>query len=174
MFRLKKSSKRGFTLLETMLSVAILLIVTLIAYEGFMSTLNYAGDTALAERVSNENAGSAYQKVADRTQAASKTAGTTTLGIQISGTDIEANLQVTVFTETAGLSHFSPTSLMSDANFCKTANRHGFAYLARECPTHHCELQYFKGTVDGNTVVIAKCKHKDADGHYDCDYQQVV
>ena len=57
MFHVKMASKRGFTLLETMLAVALLLIVTLISYEGFMTTLNYAGDTALAERVSNVNAG---------------------------------------------------------------------------------------------------------------------
>ena len=62
MFRYTKSSKRGFTLLETMLAVALLLIVTLISYEGFMTTLNYAGDTALAERVSNVNAGNCYKR----------------------------------------------------------------------------------------------------------------
>ena len=55
------ASKRGFTLLETMLSVALMLIVSLIVYEGFMTTLNYAGDTALAERVSNQNAGECYK-----------------------------------------------------------------------------------------------------------------
>ena len=67
MFRYTKASKRGFTLLETMLAVALLLIVTLIAYEGFMTTLNYAGDTALAERVSNVNAGNCYKTMGQAT-----------------------------------------------------------------------------------------------------------
>ena len=47
MFHVNRASKRGFTLLETMLSVALMLIVSLIVYEGFMTTLNYAGDTGI-------------------------------------------------------------------------------------------------------------------------------
>lgn len=39
-------AKKGFTLLETLLSVALLLILTMIVYQGFVSTLKLAANTA--------------------------------------------------------------------------------------------------------------------------------
>ena len=144
MFRYTKSSKRGFTLLETMLAVALLLIVTLISYEGFMTTLNYAGDTALAERVSNVNAGNCY-----------KTMGQNTTGI--SGV-----IQVHAFVENSGMSIFSSGSAYTDdANFSATTNRHGFTYVARVCNHHGSSpkvLGYYKAKdASNNEIIIAKC-----------------
>lgn len=173
MFRIKKSSRKGFTLLETLLSVAILLVVTLIAYEGFMSTLNYAGDTALAERVSNDNANAALTKVSNVTNGTALISDDKSTGLLVTGTDFFGVYQVEVFKENAGLSHFSPTSLMQDANFAKTADRSGFAYVNRGCGKdghEDCEVVYFEVTVNGSKKIKAQCSHKDADGNYDCDY----
>ena len=158
MFRYTKSSKRGFTLLETMLAVALLLIVTLISYEGFMTTLNYAGDTALAERVSNVNAGKCYENMGKTT--AGVTGGTSTTALMIDGPGYKGVIQVHAFVENTGMSIFSAGSAFTDdASFSATTNRHGFTYVARNCTqTGHGILGYYKQTdASGNVVYIAKC-----------------
>ena len=119
------ASKRGFTFLETMLSVALMLIVSLIVYEGFMTTLNYAGDTALAERVSNQNAGECYKTMGQET--ASLHAGSTSTAIMVSGTGYKGVFQVHAFSQEGGMSIFSSgSSFTDDTNFLNTTNRHGF------------------------------------------------
>jgi len=49
----KRITKHGFTLLETLLSVALLLIITLIVYQGFMSTLKLSTNTANYQKSAN-------------------------------------------------------------------------------------------------------------------------
>ena len=158
MFRLAKSSKRGFTLLETMLAVALLLIVTLMAYEGFMATLNYAGDTALADRVSNQNAGEAYKTMGAATGSGFST-GTGTQAIMIEGPSYKSVFQIESYAHTGGMSIFSQgSSLTDEASFLSTTNRHGFNYLARECPTHNTPLGYFIEENDsGDEILVGKC-----------------
>ena len=157
MLRLKKASKRGFTLLETMLSVALLLIVTLIAYEGFMTTLNYAGDTALADRVSNTNAGNIYKEMGKQT--ASISGGETSTAILIEGTGYKNAIQVHALHENGGMSVFSAGSeLTDDSNFSHTTNRSGFYYVARKCPNDNTVLKFFDATDDaGNHYVEGRC-----------------
>lgn len=165
MFNVKKASKRGFSLLETMLSVALMLIVSLIVYEGFMTTLNYAGDTALAERVSNQNAGTCYKKMGEETT--SLHAGSTSTAIMVSGTGYKGVFQVHAFTSGGGMSIFSSgSSFTDDANFLSTTNRHGFVYKARMCPSHSCILGFFEETSGGNIVYVAKCTEPS------CNYTQ--
>ena len=158
MFRYTKSSKRGFTLLETMLAVALLLIVTLISYEGFMTTLNYAGDTALAERVSNVNAGKCYETMGKSTTGV--TGGNSSTALLISGPGYTGVIQVHAFVENTGMSIFSSGSAFTDdASFKATTNRHGFTYVARKCKTaSHGMLGYYKQTdASGNVIYVAKC-----------------
>lgn len=158
MFRLAKASKRGFTLLETMLAVALLLIVTLMAYEGFMATLNYAGDTALADRVSNVNAGEAYKKMGAAT-GNGYSSGSGSQAIMIEGPSYKSVFQIESYSQTGGMSIFSAgSSLTDETTFLNTTNRHGFNYLARECPTHHTPLGYFVETNDsGDEILVGKC-----------------
>lgn len=165
MFRVSKSSKHGFTLLETMLAVALLLIVTLIAYEGFMTTLNYAGDTALADRVGNQNAGSVYKTVGEKTNGGSFSGSTASpdSAIYISGSNYEGVFQVGVVDSTSGMSIFSSGSELTDeSNFVTTTNRHGFYYFPRLCPSCHKELEYYEEKNEkGEVIVVAKCKDKN-------------
>ena len=42
-------SSYGFTLLEVIISVALLLIVSLFIYQGFMSTIQYSANTSAYE-----------------------------------------------------------------------------------------------------------------------------
>ena len=158
MFRLTKSSKRGFTLLETMLAVALLLIVSLISYEGFMTTLNYAGDTALADRVSNVNAGYVYKTMGAST--ASLHGGTSDKALMIKGPGYTGVIQGHAFEESGGFSVFSSGSAYTDdSNFSSTTDRHGFTYVARAfVKDGHGILGYFAETdASGNKVYVAKC-----------------
>ncbi len=162
MFRVKKSSKRGFTLLETMLAVALLLIVTLIAYEGFLTTLNYAGDTALADRVANQNAGDVYKAVGAKSHGGSYGGSSGSGAVMIKGNGYVGVYQVGVVNSSSGMSVFSSGSeYTDDASFVNTTNRHGFYYAARTCPKCGKELEYYEETNEsGSTVIIAKCKDK--------------
>ena len=45
---------RGFTLLETLLAVAILLILVGIVYQGIVSTMRFSANTAAFEKAANE------------------------------------------------------------------------------------------------------------------------
>ncbi|MBP5416337.1 MAG: prepilin-type N-terminal cleavage/methylation domain-containing protein [Clostridiales bacterium] len=158
MFRYTKSSKRGFTLLETMLAVALLLIVTLISYEGFMTTLNYAGDTALADRVSNVNAGNCYKTMGQATS--SLHGGTSSNALMIKGPGYTGVIQVHAFEESGGFSVFSSGSAYTDdSNFSATTDRHGFVYVARACnQSGHGILGYYEQTdASGNKIYVAKC-----------------
>lgn len=71
----KRTTKRGFTLLETLLSVALLLIITLIVYQGFMSTLKLSTNTANYQKSAN-NANSAANQALASPNTASGTATT--------------------------------------------------------------------------------------------------
>lgn len=164
MIRLSRSSKRGFTLLETMLAVALLLIVTLIAYEGFMTTLNYAGDTALADRVSNQNAGDVYTAVGQRrnlapgNRLAQDEDASPDAAIMIKGSGYVGVYQVGVVHSSSGMSIFSSGSELTDeATFVNTTNRHGFYYFARRCPECGKDLLYYEETDDSGSKIIAKC-----------------
>ena len=161
MFKGMKVSKRGFSLLETMLSVAILLIVTLMVYEGFMSTLNYAGDTALAERIGNEQAGKCYEDLGTYTNGGNPKHNTNenTTAIMINGSGVKSVLQVREIDHTTGMSVFSAGSSFTDGStFSNTTNRHGFVYSQRTCPTHtSVPLQYYKTTISGHEAIVARC-----------------
>ena len=62
----KKSSKKGFTLLEVMLAIAIMLIASTMILEGFLSTLAYSANTALYARCGGANSKQMYHAVSTR------------------------------------------------------------------------------------------------------------
>ncbi len=173
MFRKNKASKRGFTLLETMLSVALLLIVSLVVYEGFLTVLSYAADTALADRMSNTNQQTMYESVSDVTNGAKVAAVDSGAAIYIDGGGINNVYMVKALTGDAGASHLTGTSLMQDPQFTATTKRHGFYYVCRGCPTHNEPLSYYE--VDdghGGKNIVGKCPHKDAG--VQCGYSIVI
>lgn len=51
---LRSTQRRGFTLIETLLAVALLLIVVLIVYQGLATTMLFAENTSLFEQTGNE------------------------------------------------------------------------------------------------------------------------
>ena len=50
---LRSTPRRGFTLIETLLAVALLLIVVLIVYQGLAATMLFAANTSLFEKTGN-------------------------------------------------------------------------------------------------------------------------
>lgn len=64
-------SKKGFTLLETLLSVALLLIISTMMMNGFMSTINYSHNTSVQAKSSASNYASAMSDLAQYTAEAS-------------------------------------------------------------------------------------------------------
>ncbi len=61
-----KSSKKGFTLLEVMLAIAIMVVASTMILEGFLSTLAYSANTALYARQGGYNQKQMYQAVATK------------------------------------------------------------------------------------------------------------
>lgn len=58
-------SKKGFTLLEIVLAVAILMIMSTALVQGFLSTLQYSYDTSLYLRMSKSNYGRAVSDLSN-------------------------------------------------------------------------------------------------------------
>ena len=56
--------QRGFTLVETMISLALLVIIVLIISQGFISTMQLSANTALFEKTGNAAAGQVNVKLA--------------------------------------------------------------------------------------------------------------
>ena len=181
MHRKYLSSKRGFTLLETMLSIAVLLIVTLIVYEGFMTTLNYSGDTALADRVGNDNAGEMYLWMGSNngSYSANSNAPCALLirgnltGANADGSQPKITLVIGASSNSAagGNSAFASSSINSAYGsgtvFSNTTNRHAFTYSVRTCPECGKALDYYYVTESGATKMYAKCKDTD------CPYSNI-
>ena len=57
--RVSLQLKHGFTLVETMLALALLLVVVVIIAIGFMSAMKFSGDTANYQVLANKNDGKA-------------------------------------------------------------------------------------------------------------------
>jgi len=131
--RSKSFGKRGFTLLETILAVAMLTILVVIIYQGFASTMQYSTNTAKLEKSANAANSQIHLLFAH----AGSSAPTPSAGLYIFSVTpyaFSAVLPITVFsaTPTANLNY-------GDVNYRETtasSNRHGFAYAGRVCPTH--------------------------------------
>ena len=60
----KKRNKKGFTLLETLLSVALLVIISTMMMNGFMATINYSHNTSVQAKSASSNQSSAMSDLA--------------------------------------------------------------------------------------------------------------
>ncbi len=127
----KGRSKRGFTLLETLLSVALLLILSLIVYQGFMTTLKLSTNTLNYQKSANTaNSGA-------NTALSSKVTGTgvnKTIRfdppVNITGLGDYVDLDVTVYKATPP----SPVILGPENSAMVTANRYSFRYVPPPAP----------------------------------------
>lgn len=130
-------SSYGFTLLEVIISVALLLIVSLFIYQGFMSTIQYSANT------------SAYEKSA---QSAKKDAQFN-LALKDPGNKrglfIEPETGSKIVLSVNSYSFKPNTSLVAgDINYSETSslpatNRYSYSFIERACPTTGCTGKIF-------------------------------
>lgn len=117
---IKSSSRRGFTLLETLLAVAILLILTLLVFQGFAATMYIASNTSSFEKTGNV-ADSQANAALSNTSTLTPSTGTINLECT-SGYSFDLDLSINKYSaEPAPASNFGSQSYVS-------AHRHVFTY----------------------------------------------
>ena len=121
-----RKNKCGFTLLETLLSVALLLILTLIIYQGFMTTLKISANTANYQKSANNANSSANLALANNPGVApfvSTISFNPPSGIGVSTEVFDVNIYKAV--------PASPVILDAEDNSgLVTANRYSFRYIS--------------------------------------------
>ena len=151
--------RQGFTLIETMLAVAILLVLSMAIYQGFMATIKYTWNTALFEKSVVSNAGTINLKLAT-TPAASITPS---VGIYLSWTDpgIAHGFKV------LGGQKYSAVPTVASINLgdstyqeipsLAATHQKGFSYLPALCSKCHSQLTW---VIDGTEYYLV-CPNKD-------------
>ena len=127
----KLRKKTGFSLLETMLAVALLLIVSLIVYQGLASTIKVSGNTALYERTGKEAASDA-NTILNSTSVAGYTPSSGQ--ITMTRTDAPASAPVTLSVDKYSLSPSVPFRFsdvdVNDTSSPTSTHRQVFRYVS--------------------------------------------
>lgn len=187
-----KKTKKGFTLLETLLSVALLVIVSSMMMNGFMGSINYSHNTSVYAKSAGNNYKEAMSELGfyavkaaeDKKAAYSSLEGATAedgtmtfTGTGVAGTNLILNsdgeLKVKVFSKTAntsglhdnlGLSQFAENYGGSDDSY--SDNRYSFTYIPsvnHDTDNHHIgEIRIFRQNSTGK--LFWGYKKTNADG----------
>ena len=164
-------SKKGFTLLEIVLAVAILMIMSTALVQGFLSTLQYSYDTSLYLRMSKSNYGRAVSNLSNYSNRAVESrynfSGNATLSIggaaSVAGLDRslsvyvnrERNTTITVSDIGSGIAEgSSPVS----------SRRTNVLYTPGLCPLCGHSLRHGTDPNNGNTWVTV-CSDADCPNH---------
>ena len=121
--------KQGFTLLETMLSIALLLVLTLIVYQGFVSTMQISTNSALYSKAGTTAAGTVYSQMAT-TVVDSSTTPTKAIHLQFSSTTYK-NLGVIDFTSAPITNTNFGDTAYQESTTLNSTKRHGFIYCGK-------------------------------------------
>ena len=164
-------SKKGFTLLEIVLAVAILMIMSTALVQGFLSTLQYSYDTSLYLRMSKSNYGRAVSNLSNYSNRAVESrynfSGNATLSIggaaSVAGLDRslsvyvnrEINTNITVSDIGSGIAEgSSPVS----------SRRTNVLYTPGLCPLCGHSLRHGTDSLNGNTWVTV-CSNANCQNH---------
>ncbi|MCR5804855.1 MAG: type II secretion system GspH family protein [Clostridia bacterium] len=142
-----KSSKKGFTLLEVMLAIAIMVVASTMIMEGFLSTLAYSANTALYARQGGYNQKQMYQAVAEKigkngdagakslTDPNSKTFSSTTGEMEMTGSLGTVKYRVNTWKSSYTLTNTVDGEAGADSN--TSYNRYAVTYCLPDikCPT---------------------------------------
>lgn len=159
LYRSPASGRRGFTLLETMLAVGILVILTLIVYQGFVSTMQLTKNTSLYEKSGNLSTGVINTSLQNANTAPS-IAPSQGLYLDNSGTySFERVVSVTVYKGVTSVNTNYGDPLYYE-NSSKSTNRSGFTFQAPLCPNDHTELKWYLRT-DGSGTYSLFCPKGD-------------
>ena len=173
-----KKTKRGFTLLETLLSVALLVIISAMMMNGFMASVNYSHNTSVYAKSAGSNYKEAMSKLAlyatkantDK-KAAYSVIGAPDGSMSFTGTGPAVNLVMTsggklklkVFKETDNSSNLHENIGVDqfDENFGSHAdNRYAFNYVPGK-----------NADGDGNHVGEIRIFRKNSTGEYYWGYK---
>ena len=164
-------SKKGFTLLEIVLAVSILMIMSTALVQGFLSTLQYSYDTSLYLRMSKSNYGRAVSDLSNYSNSPVESrynfSGDATLSIggaaSVAGLDRslsvhvnrEINTNITVSDIGSGIAEgSSPVS----------SRRTNVLYTPGLCPLCGHSLRHGTDSLNGNTWVTV-CSNANCQNH---------
>lgn len=141
-------TRRGFTLLETLIAVALLMIATVIVYQGFASTLQYSANTSQFDKAA-QNADKSVKLGISSADSMGAVAPDSAL--YLSGTYGGGTFQK-VLPVREYVSSPTPNLITGNVDYQESdfssVNRHGFAYAGRLCPICGAELQWYKDGAD--------------------------
>lgn len=151
------SSRNGFTLLETMIAVALMLIISSIVYKGFMSSMQYSGNTAMFEKTAqqaDEDANLAFG-------AGNIPGGTTDEGLYLADASGTYNQVIRVNTYDVKLTPSLPSGNPAyyEGSQTRATNRFAFHYVVRPCTVAACggTIRFYQV----GTTVVARCDKCD-------------
>lgn len=165
-------SKKGFTLLEIVLAVAILMIMSTALVQGFLSTLQYSYDTSLYLRMSKSNYGRAVSDLSNYSNSAvgsryDEFSGNATLSIggAASVAGLDRSLSVCVNRETNTTITVSDIgSGIAEGSSPVSSRRTYVLYTPGLCPLCGDSLRHGTDPNNGNTWVTV-CSNTDCPNH---------
>jgi prepilin-type N-terminal cleavage/methylation domain-containing protein len=142
----KKSnrSKSGFTLLETLISVALLLIVSMFIYQGFMSTIQYSSSTAGYEKSGQAARRDIHANIGARDVSA------TPKGLYVDSPFDDKVITISGYRHAYDASIADGVDDYEEAALSPASIRFGFSFQQRACPDPSCSgvLQWYRHTDD--------------------------
>ena len=141
---LRHRRRQGFTLIETLLAVAILLILSMTIYQGFMATIKYSWNTTRFEKSVVANAGTINQKLAGN----SSPTITPSVGIYLSwnygGGSKHKVLGGQKYSAVPTVAALNPgDSTYQESASLSSTHQFGFSYLPARCPNDNNQLLWF-------------------------------
>lgn len=164
-------SKKGFTLLEIVLAVAILMIMSTALVQGFLSTLQYSYDTSLYLRMSKSNYGRAVSNLSNYSNSPVESrynfSGDATLSIggaaSVAGLDRSLSVHVNRETNTT-ITVSDIGSGIAEGSSPVSSRRTNFLYTPGLCPLCGHSLRHGTDPLNGNTWVTV-CSNADCPNH---------
>lgn len=164
-------SKKGFTLLEIVLAVAILMIMSTALVQGFLSTLQYSYDTSLYLRMSKSNYGRAVSDLSNYSNSAVGSryefSGNATLSIggaaSVAGLDRSLSVYVNRETNT-NITVSDIGSGIAEGSSPVSSRRTNVLYTPGLCPLCGSSLRHGTDPNNGNTWVTV-CSDADCPNH---------
>ena len=164
-------SKKGFTLLEIVLAVAILMIMSTALVQGFLSTLQYSYDTSLYLRMSKSNYGRAVSNLSNYSNRAVESRynfpGNATLSFDssVSVAGLDRSLSVYVNREiNTNITVSDIGSGIAEGSSPVSSRRTNVLYTPGLCPLCGHSLRHGTDPNNGNTWVTV-CSNANYQNH---------
>ena len=142
--KISNRSQSGFTLLETLISVALLLIVSMFIYQGFMSTIQYSSSTAGYEKSGQAARRDIHANIGARDVSA------TPKGLYVDSPFDDKVITISGYRHAYDASIADGVDDYEEAALSPASIRFGFSFQQRACPDPSCSgvLQLYRHTDD--------------------------